>query len=267
MDFLIELGRSKKLQIIERLRERSMSLKELAANNGLSISTVSRNVKWLCNRGILYKHKRKCKLTGFGVAVEKLLRVLVDIERIKEDIRDLPDFIDFLPPEIIAGAHLLNRCRVMSVEEALNIGLSYLIRSEKYGLYIDKIIDYDIYKMMVLKNLEGVSERVISTRSTILDRTSTFRRALMDLDLSEKELDIVADKVQIRIYDTPIQLGVIDGKIGILQLNDRIDRIYVSDDEDFIRWCEYFFWFLWRKSEPVDVKKIIEEIKARKGFS
>ncbi len=267
MDLLTELGKSKKLQIIEKLRERSMSLKELANYNGLSVSTVSRNIRWLCDWGIIYRHKNKCKLTGFGVTIEKLLRVLKDIEEFKEDIQDLPGFIDLLPPEIVAGMHLLRKCKVMNVEEALNVGLSHLINSKQYGLYVDKIIDYDIYKIMVLKNLEGVSERVISTRGTILNRTSTVRRVLMNMNLSEKDLDIVADKVQIRIYDTPIQLGVIDGKIGILQLNDRIDRIYVSHDKDFIRWCEYIFWFLWQRSEPFDLKKMIEEIKVQKGFA
>ena len=59
MDLLTELGKSKKLQIIEKLRERSMSLKELANYNGLSVSTVSRNIRWLCDWGIIYRHKNK----------------------------------------------------------------------------------------------------------------------------------------------------------------------------------------------------------------
>uniref|UniRef100_A0A7C3YMZ0 ArsR family transcriptional regulator n=1 Tax=Geoglobus ahangari TaxID=113653 RepID=A0A7C3YMZ0_9EURY len=267
MGFLTELGKSKKLRIIEKLRECSMSLKELADWNGLSVPTVSRNIRWLCDQGIVCRHENKYQLTGFGVAIEKLLRALMDIKEFKEEIRELPGFIELLPPEILAGMHLLRKCKVMSVEDALNVGISHIINSKQYGLYVDKIIDYNIYKIMVLKNLEGVSEKIISTRDTIFSRTSTIRRVLMDMDLSEDELDIVAEKVQIRIYDTPIQLGVIDGKIGIIQLNDRIDRIYVSNDKDFIRWCEYLFWFLWQRSEPFDIKKMIKEIKVQKGFS
>ncbi len=264
-EIINELGKPKRIEMLKRLKKGIHCLRELTGN-GVSSSTVSRILRWMCDNGIAYKQKEEYKLTGFGVAIEKLISAIRDISDYSEELITLPEFMDFLTPEIIAGIHNLKKCKVMHVEEALEIGLYHLANSKRYGLYIDKIIDYDVYKLMAKKNLEGVEERVISTWNTVFDRTSTFRRAISDLDLSERELDIIAEKVQIRIYDTPIQLGVIDGEIGILQLNDVIDRIYVSHDRDFIRWCEYLFWFIWQRSKPVDIKKIVEEVKAQKGF-
>ncbi len=264
-EIINELGKPKRIKILRRLKRGIYCLSDLS-DNSISLATVSRILKWMCKRGIAFRKDEKCRLTGFGIAIEKLFSAIEDVSAFKEELLNLAEFIDFLPPEIIAGMHYLKKSKIMSVEEALSVGLTYLANSKNYGLYIDKIIDYNVYKMMAKKNLEGVEERVISTKNTIFDRTSTFRRAIRDLDLSKEELDIIAEKVQIRIYDTPIQLGVIDGEIGILQLNDVIDRIYVSNDRDFIRWCEYIFWYIWQRSKPVDIRKIVEEVKAQKGF-
>ncbi len=260
-----ELGKSGRLEIIKSLRKSAKMVSELEVER-MTSSTLSRTLSKLAEYDIIKKENGKCMLTGFGVAVEKLLTSIEGLFELRHDIIDLQEFLEMLPPGFIAGFHNLRNAEVISIEKALEIGVSSIANAKRQGLYIDKVISYSLYRLMAEKNLEGVEERVISNYETIMDRTSTLKKVLIDMDLKPEEYDLIAEKVQIRILDTPIQLGVIDGSAALLQLNDTLDRFYYSRDKNFVRWCEYLFWYLWEKAEIVDIRKLVEEIKEEKGL-
>jgi len=267
-DYLMkELGNQGRLEILKKLRNKSCGISEIAVEDGLSFSTVSRIMSKLENLDIVERFNGKYRLTGFGVAVEKILSSLENVFDYREDILDLADFISTLPPGFVAGFHNLRKAKVMDVEEALGVGTDAIANAKNYGLYIDKVISYDIFKLMALKNLEGVSEKVISNHETLYGRKSTFKKVLLDLDLTKEEYEIIKNKAEVKVLDTPIQLGVIDGELGVFQPNDRTDRIYVSKDRDFIRWCEFLFWYLWDKAKDAEWGKIVDEVMAEKGLS
>ncbi len=261
-----ELGNQGRIEILRRLREKPCGVGDITEINGISFSTASRVMSKLESLDIAERSDGKYRLTGFGVAVEKILSSLECVYEYRNDILELSEFISLLPSGFVAGFHNLKKATVMDVETALGIGVEAVAKAKNYGLYVDKVISYNVYRLMAEKNLQGVSERVISNYETLFGRKSTFRKVLMDMDLCREEYEIIKNKAEIRVLDTPIQLGVIDGKLGILQLNDRTDRIYVSEDRDFIRWCEYLFWYLWERAESVELGKIVEEVMAEKGL-
>lgn len=266
-DLIRELSQQGRIEILRNLRDEPLPSSELAKLDGLTPATTSRALSKLTEFGVVERDNGVCRLTGFGVAIEKLLSVVEHMYEYREDIMAIPEFISQLPPGFVAGFHNLRKARVMSLDEVLEIGVERIASSKKYGLYIDKVISYDVYKIMVERNLAGVEERVISNHATVFGRASTFRQVLMDMDLTAEEYDIIASKVEVRILDTPIQMGVIDGEFALLQLNDTVDRFYVSEDRDFVRWCELLFWYLWERSEDAGFSKIVNEVKAEKGFS
>ncbi|ADC66169.1 hypothetical protein Ferp_2032 [Ferroglobus placidus DSM 10642] len=132
----------------------------------------------------------------------------------------------------------------------------------EYGLYIDRIINYDIYKLMVNLNLQGASEKVISSRDTLKDRLETIRQVLIDMDLSKKELKIVRDKIEIRVYDTPLLLGVLDGKLVYFQYYHTYSPMFRSENKEVVDWCESVFYYFWKRASPVDVKGMIDGLIA-----
>ncbi len=266
-EYLIrELGNQGRIEILRKLKEEPCGVADIAETDGISFSTASRIMSKLENLDIVERFNGRYRLTGFGVAVEKILFSLECVYEYRNDILDLSEFITLLPPGFVAGFHNLKKAEVMDIERALEIGVREIMNARTYGLYVDKVISYDIYRLMAEKNLEGVSERVISNHETLFGRRSMFKKVLMDMDLCREEYEIIKSKVEIRILDTPIQLGVIDGNLAVLQLNDRTDRIYVSRDRDFVRWCEYLFWYLWEKAENAEWGKIIDEVMIEKGF-
>ncbi len=261
-----ELGNQGRIEILRKLKNKDCSIADITEIDGVSLSTASRILSKLEGLDIVEKSNGKYRLTGFGVAVEKILTSLECVYEYRDDILELSEFISVLPSGFVAGFHNLKRATVMDVESALRIGIDAVANARDYGLYVDKVISYDVYRLMAEKNLEGVSERVISNHETLFGRRSMFKKVLMDMDLCKEEYEIIKNKVEIRILDTPIQLGVIDGRLAVLQLNDRTDRIYVSSDRDFIRWCEYLFWYLWERAENAEWGKIVDEVMVEKGL-
>ncbi|WP_456478722.1 helix-turn-helix domain-containing protein [Geoglobus ahangari] len=265
-DLIRELSQQGRIEILRNLRGSPRSPSELSKMDGLTLSTASRALNRLSEFGVVERDDHRCRLTGFGVAIEKILSVIEHLYEYREDIMALQDFIAILPPGFVAGFHNLRKAKVMSLEEAFEVGVEKIASSKRYGLYIDKVISHDLYRVMAERNLAGVEERVISNHATIHGRANTFKKVLMDMDLTAEEYDTIASKVRVRVFDTPIQLGIIDGEFALLQLNDTLDRFYVSDDRDFVRWCEYLFWYLWERSEDANFPKIVEEVKAEKGL-
>ena len=266
-DLIRELSQQGRIEILRNLREKPLSPSELSRLDGLTPATTSRALSKLTEFGVVERDNGTCRLTGFGVAIEKLLSVVEHLYDYREDIMAISEFISLLPPGFVAGFHNLRKAKVMSLDEAFELGVERIANSKKYGLYIDKVISYEVYRIMAERNLAGVEERVISNHATVFGRASTFREVLRDMNLTAEEYDIIASKVQVRIFDTPIQMGVIDGEFALLQLNDTVDRFYVSEDRNFIRWCEYLFWYLWEISRDAGFPEIVREVKAEKGFS
>ncbi|MBE8539039.1 ArsR family transcriptional regulator [Geoglobus acetivorans] len=239
-----ELVKEDKVRILESLMDKPCSFREILNINGYAPSTLSRTLTIFEDEGLVRREGEKYCLTGAGLAFLKVIDVIKAVYEFKDDINGVPEFVELLPPGFLAGIHNLRRAEVMDIESALKLGVERIAEAKEYGLYVDKVISYDVYKLMVEKNLQGVEERVISNRETLYGRGSTFRKVLQDMDLTKDEYELVKRKVHVKVFDTPIQLGVIDGEFAILQLNDRVDRFYVSEDKRFITWCEYLFTYL-----------------------
>lgn len=262
-----EIFRENRLLLLSKLSEGKMSFSEIVKVNGWAPSTVSRTLSQLENEGLVRRDDGEYSITGTGKAILKLYESLSAIYEFREDLNSIPEFVDILPQGFLAEIRSLRYAEVMDLDTAFEIGAGRIASAKHFGLYIDKVISYDIYKLMVQKNLEGVSEKVISTHDTLFGRGSTFRQVLRDMNLSKEEYELIKSKVEVRVFDTPIQLGIIDGEFALLQLNDRTDRFYVSEDRRFVKWCSYLFWHLWDMAEDARFDKIVEEVMAEKGFS
>lgn len=257
-----------RIEILNVLKDRTLKLssiyKELNEKRlNTPLSTVSRHIKALHELGLLRKSEGKYTISGTGMFLHDLIVQLDDI-RVWDEIYNSNEFVALLPNELKLGLSTLKNAETeRDIYTAIFKAFEAVENAKSWGKYIDRIIHYDIFKIMILKNLEGVSEKVISSRDTLERRIEMVLKAIIDLNLDKIELEIVKSKCEIRVMDLPVQLGVIDGEVAFFQILKKNENtpVYISRDKKCIKWVNDLFDYFWQRAEPFDLSKHIDSLK------
>ncbi len=250
-------------QILLLLSKRKYKFSEMVKELNAPKSTISRALSRLEELEMVRKQGEVYEISSYGDLILATFENLVESFEFEEEIKKAEEFLKMLPPYLKHGFPLVLRfSEKFEFLDGVIRGLEDLSRVREYGLYIDRIINYDIYKLMVNLNLQGASEKVISSRDTLRDRLETIRQVLVDMDLSKKEMRIVRDKIEIRVYDTPLLLGVLDGELVYFQYYHTYSPMFRSENKEAVEWCENVFYYFWKRASPVDVKGMIDELIA-----
>jgi len=265
--YLKELSLPNRLEILRLLREKPRNIaniqRELESKGRcIPVSTVSRCINTLANNKVVKKNgDGSFSLSGLGYLIVDFLSFFNELSPIYGHLWDADEFMKILPRELKVGLTNLKNAEIEPDPYAAVIkAVEVIKRSKTHGKYIDRIISYEVYQVMLRKNLEGVSEKVISSSDTLERRIETFLKVIEDENLCEEELELVKSKVEIRVLDLPFQLGVIDGKYVFFQiLKEKSEApVFLSTDKEFVIWAERVFDYFWNIAEPFDVASVID---------
>ncbi|RLI80066.1 hypothetical protein DRP05_01790 [Archaeoglobales archaeon] len=275
-EIIHELTVPPRIEILEVLRNKYLNLsliynelknKEL----DVSLSTLSRHVRTLHKLGLIKKVGRKYTMSGTGMLLYDLIHQLDDI-CLWDEICESAEFISSIPNELRLG---LSKLKSAEIERDIYTAVFKVFKAaenaKSWGKYIDRIIHLDIFKVMIQKNLDGVTKKVISSRDTVDRKVSMILSVIEDLKLDEDEMEVVKSKCEIRILDLPIQLGVVDGGIAFFQILKvyrcvpaYVAPVYISTDEECVKWANNLFEHFWQKAERFDLAKHIDSINPNK---
>ncbi len=250
-------------QVLVLLSKRRYRFSEIVSELKAPRSTISRALSKLEELGMVRRKGEIYEISVYGDLILSTFKSILEFFELGEETVKAEEFLRMIPPYLKYGFPIvIKSAEKYEFFDGVMRGLEDLSKVRNYGLYIDRIINYDIYKLMVNLNLQGASEKVISNRETIKERLETIKQVLIDMNLSEKELRIVREKIEIRVYDTPLLLGVLDGKVAYFQYHHTYSPMFRSEDKEVVDWCEKVFYYFWKKAEPVDVKGMIDSVIA-----
>ncbi len=255
---LRETSLPSRIEIISLLKDDCINLSELPKRlkaNGVRVpvSTIYRAVNNLSSTGILDKRNGEISLTPTGLffadAVD-CMRRLMDFEYLEL----ATDFLLSLPPELRFGVHHLSECEKVDFTETRKLSMEVLSSIEKGGVYIDRVVDPELFEVMIKRRLRGATEKVISAEEVIFQKIETEIEALRNVGLSREEIKAVEERVEVKVLTLPLQLGVIDRKVGIVMLikGNYFTPFFVTYKKDAIRWLESVFNYYWDLAKPLD---------------
>ncbi len=261
-EIIKELGRPCRIEVLEvlccqpaNLTKIHESLRKRGCN--ISISGLVRCLNKLVKLRIVEKIDDGCYcITGLGALIYDVLFRMDDLMNWKEIIEDALELMAILPTELKLGLSNLGKAETVWDQYAIvKMAFEAAINARRWGKYIDRLVDYEVFRLMIRNNLKGVDEKVISSTDTLQSRIETFIKALKDEGLDRDEIEYVKRKVEVRVLDLPFQLGVIDGEIALFQIlkGDKIPPAFVSKDRDFVKWAEMIFDHFWKIAKPVRI--------------
>lgn len=270
-ELIHELTIPVRFEILSILKNKALKLSSIcdelnSKKLNISLSTLLRHVKTLHELGLIRKTEGKYVISGTGMFLYDLICQLNDI-CVWNDICNSEEFISVIPNELRLGLSTLKDAEIeRDIYTAIFRAFEAVENAKSWGKYIDRIIHYDIFKVMIQKNLNGVTEKVISSRDTLDKRVNMILNAIRDLGLSKDEMEVVKSNCELKVLDLPIQLGVVDGEIAFFQLlNMRggpcyVAPVYISRSKKCIKWANNLFDYFWQKAEPFDLSVHIDSL-------
>jgi predicted transcriptional regulator len=223
----------------------------------MSISGLARCLNALMNLNLVGRtNDGRYYVTGLGILIFDIITKVDDIFTYWHELVDATEFMQILPTDLKLGLANLKKAEVeWDQYRIIQKAFDAAANARRWGKYIDRIVDYDIFRIMLRNNLKGVSEKVISSTDTLEKRVETFIQVIIDEGLTRDEIEYVKTKVELRVLDLPFQLGVIDGEIALFQILrlEKISPAYISRDKDFIDWANRVFDYFWNIAKPVRI--------------
>jgi predicted transcriptional regulator len=255
---LRETSLPSRIEIISLLKEDCVTLSELHKRlkaNGVKVpvSTVYRAVNNLFSTGILDKKNGEVSLTPAGLFFADALNCMERLMNF-EYLELATDFLLSLPPELRFGIHHLSECEKVDFTETRKLSINVLSSVREGGLYIDRVVDPDLFEVMIKRRLQGATEKVISAEDVVFQKIETEIEALKNAGLNKEEMRAVEEKVELKVLTPPLQMGIIDRKVGIVMLikGNYFTPFFVTDKKDAIRWLESVFNYYWDLAKPLD---------------
>ena len=252
-----ELSLQGRVEILKSLIEGPMTPSELGKVNDMPVSTISRCLKALTDCCLVKKSGNRYELTGIGYLAADYFSNVEQIFSLWEYLCDAGEFMKLLPMELKPGLAYLCTAEVEPDPYAAVLkAVEDIKKAKRYGKYIDRIVSYEIFWVMVGRNLEGVKDYVISPPDVIDRKVETHLQVLRGMNLTTKELERVSGSVHVKLFDLPFQLGVIDGKVLYLQIfqGERTETpFFISRDKKCVEWWERIFDYFWERAEPFDL--------------
>jgi|Deesub1362A_J573_1020465.scaffolds.fasta_scaffold00680_1 predicted transcriptional regulator len=258
-DLLNEASLTSRIEILKILRNGEYKLSDLhreLSSDGVKvpISTVSRALSNMVSSGILKRESGAFYLSPLGL-------IFIDaIESIEKSMNfeylDLAyDFIVSLPVDLRFGIPYLTECDIIdNLGQLVKIMFEVIENVKIGGKYIDRVINNDIFKLMMEKNLQGCTEKVISSEDTLIPRLKAGREVINEMGLNLEQIEQIFEMVEIKVLDVPAQLGVIDGEIAIIMFlkENFTSPTFISRDRKVIDWMERVFDYYWSIAKPIE---------------
>jgi predicted transcriptional regulator len=223
----------------------------------MSISGLARSLNTLMNLNLVGKtNDGRYYVTGLGILIFDIVTKIDDIFKYWYELVDATELMQIFPVDLKLGlANLKNADIEWDQYRIIQKAFDAAANAKMWGKYIDRIVDYDIFRIMLRNNLKGVSEKVISSTDTLKKRVETFIQVIIDEGLTRDEIEYVKTKVELKVLDLPFQLGVIDGEIALFQIvrHGKISPAFISRDGDFIDWANRVFDYFWKIAKPVRI--------------
>lgn len=246
------------MEIINMLRNDCLKLTDLRKkmrDNGIRIpiSTVYRAINNLNSAGVIEKRNGEIFLTPAGIffsdAISSLKRLLSF-----EYLELATDFLLSLPPELRFGIHHLSDCEKVDFIKARELSIEVLSSIREGGLYIDRVVDPELFYLMIEKRLNGAIEKVISAEEVIFQKIEAEISALRMINLEREVVREIEERIEVKVKTLPIQMGVIDRRIGIIMLihGNHFSPFFVTKERRAVRWLESVFNYFWDIAKPLD---------------
>jgi len=176
------------------------------------------------------------------------MRKLMDFEYLEL----ASDFLLSLPPELRFGIHHLSECEKVDFTELRAKGLELIDAIKERGRFIGDFTDVEFIKAMIKSRLRGAVYSLIFSERVINEKISTILQAFKELRLRDEEIKISQSRVEYRVLDTPIQLGLMDRKLGIIILSRGVlSPFFVLEEKRKILWLESVFEYYWDIAKPL----------------
>ena len=259
---LKELGLPNRFEIIRILSCQQANLSQIynhVMNTGtkMSMSGVSRCVNSLVNLDLVDKtDDGRYDITGLGLLILDVISKLDKIFIYKEDLVDAIEFMKVIPAEFKLGLANLTKAEVeRDIYVAIKRAIDEISRAKMWCKCVCRIMECEIFRMLVRNYLRGVRDKMISSTDTLSDRLELLIKAIRLEGLSKDEIDAIRDKIEIRVLDLPFQLGIIDGRIAFFQILKPYKNTpaYISTDRDFVNWANSLFDYFWEMAKPVKI--------------
>ncbi|MBO8183292.1 MAG: hypothetical protein H0Z28_10970 [Archaeoglobus sp.] len=223
--------------------------------NGLKLptSTIYRAINNLQSAGILDKKSGEVALTPTGIFFADAVNCMRKLMNF-EYIDFATDFLLSLPPELRFGIHYLSECEKVDFIKARELGISVLSTIQDGGVYIDRVVDPELFHIMIERRLDGATEKVISGEEVLFQKIDAEIAALKIANLSKDVVRKIESQVEIRVKTLPLQMGIIDRRIALIMLinGNRFSPFFVTEDRKAIRWLESVFSYYWDIAKPLD---------------
>lgn len=261
-----EVGLENRLFILEKLKDHPMTIsviKKELKERGIHkpFSTISRNLKSLEERNLVCEVEKDYHLTLKGrillKGLEELKNNLSGFEEIDKIIQKYP--IYYLPDDLLEGAHLLSKARL--VEDPFNVmwdSVKAVGSAEKEVLAINTdILNREFGILAVNKCLEGLKLRSVVYENTLDDRINMLYEIIREKGINESGVATLKENFTFRSIDEEaMNLLVTDNLAAGISLPDqrlknKLTPAFRSDDPEFIEFVKDIFNWFWKRGREV----------------
>ncbi len=271
-NILKELGLSNRIEILRFLSCHPANLVQIQrhlASVGckMSVGGLARCLNALIGLDLVEKFGDGCySVTGLGLLMLDIILKLDKIFKYKDELVDALELMEALPSELKIGLANLSKAKVEhDIYIAVKKAIEEVSRAEKWGKYVCRIMECNVFKMLIRNYLRGVKDKMISSSDTLNDRIEMIIQSIKSEGLSEDEINKIKDNLEIRVLDLPFQLGIIDGRIAFFQIlkPERTSPAFISTDKEFVDWANRMFDYFWNIAKPVRIpfEKALEPVK------
>jgi predicted transcriptional regulator len=246
------------MEIINMLRDDCLKLTDLRKkmrDNGIRIpiSTVYRAINNLNSAGVIEKKNGEIFLTPAGIFFSDAINSLKRLMGF-EYLELATDFLLSLPPELRFGIHHLSECEKVDFIRARELSTEVLSSIREGGIYIDRVVDPELFHLMIEKRLDGAVEKVISGEEVLFQKIEAEISALKMINLEKDVIREIEERVEVRVKTLPLQMGVIDRRIGVIMLiqGNHFSPFFVTKERGAIRWLESVFNYYWDIAKPLE---------------
>ncbi len=255
-EYLREIGLPDRVDTLKALLKGPKRQSDLHKIFGISQSKLSRMMNRLEELRLVKRDKDGYFITGLGILLLSVVERLDEILLLEELLSDAIDLIRRLPADLQLGISTILKANAEDdFSKALEKAIEETKRAKSWCKYVCRIVGCNVFRILVKNYLRGVRDKMISTPDTVYDRISQLIDAIRDEKLTNDEIDRIRDRLELRVMNIPLQLGVIDGRIAFFQITKgkTYSPVYISENRDFVRWVNSVFDYLWEKAKPVEI--------------
>jgi len=150
LEYIRECTNPWRYKILTVLSKRSCRMVEISKEIGAPTSTVSRALNKLEKLELVRRRDDFYEITACGDILLTILNKLLEFNEIRNELEKAEEFLRMIPDNLkFEFVDILKKTEKRDLIDLFPKAIDDLSRVREYGLYIDRIINYDIYKLMI----------------------------------------------------------------------------------------------------------------------